>query len=134
VTNYTPGIERRGYPTAVNRRDFLLFRTDGSKKTVELSCERLYMHYRDAQLAELPPDAPLDDGGEPPTRFDRRSPRQLFDALASDLCDVDVLRVIQTDWLAAEDFGREVESLAATLRARGARVEFITPNAQLLKS
>ena len=120
----------------MNRRDFLLFRPDGSKKTVELSCERLYMHYRDAQMAELPADAPPADGGEPPARFDRRSPRQLFEALAIDLRDVDVVRVTQPEWLAAEDFRREVESLAATLRARGARVEFtnLNPNPQILKS
>ena len=120
----------------VNRRDFLLFRTAGSEKTVELSCERLYMHYRDAQMVELPPDASLDDGGEPLARFDRRSPRQLFDDLAIDLRDVDVVRVSQTEWLAADDFRREIESLAATLRARGARVEFTNPrsNPQILKS
>jgi hypothetical protein len=120
----------------MNRRDFLLFRTAGAEKTVELSCERLYMHYRDAQMAELPPDASLDDGGEPPARLDRRAPRQLFDDLAIDLRDVDVLRVSQTEWLAADDFRREIESLAATLRARGTRVEFINPhsNPQILKS
>ena len=109
----------------MNRRDFLLFRTAGSEKTVELSCERLYMHYRDAQIAELPPDAPLDDGGEPPARFDRSSPRQLFDALAIELRDVNVLRVTQTEWLAADDFRREVEALADALRTKGARVEFM---------
>jgi hypothetical protein len=108
----------------MNRRDFLLFRTVGAEKTVELSCERLYMHYRDAQIAELPPDTPLDDGGEPPARLDRRSPRELFDALAIELRDVNVLRVTRTEWLAADDFRREVESLAAAVRARGGRVDF----------
>jgi hypothetical protein len=120
----------------MNRRDFLLFRTAGSEKTVELSCERLFMHYRDAQLGELPPD-PNVDHGEPPARFTMRTTRQLFEDLAGDLADADVLRVTHAEWLAAaDDFRREIGSLAATLRARGARVEFTNENSnpQILKS
>ena len=109
----------------MNRRDFLLFRTAGSEKTVELSCERLFMHFRDAKMAELPPDDHMEDGGEPPARFEQRSARQLFDDLALDLREVDVLKVTQTEWLAADDFRREIERLAAAVRAGGGRVEFL---------
>jgi len=33
----------------MKRRDFLLFKTDGRTKTVEVSCERLYMQFVDAR-------------------------------------------------------------------------------------
>ena len=108
----------------MNRRDFLRFRTAGSEKTVELSCERLYMHYRDAQTAELPVEPDVDEG-EPPARFTMRTTRQLFDDLAADLDQADILRVTHAEWLdAAVDFRHEVEQLAASIRARGGRVEF----------
>ena len=107
----------------MNRRDFLLFRTEGRTKTVELSCERLYMRYVDARRAPEPDaDAGVADG-EPPARFDRRSARQLFDDIARDVADADLLRVTQTEWLAEEDFRREVTALVDLVRARGGRVE-----------
>ena len=109
----------------MNRRDFLLFRTDGRTKTVDLSCERLYMLYVDARNAESSdtPDALETPGGEPPARFEMRTTRQLFDDLARDLIDADVLRVTHTEWLAADDFKREVDALVDAVRARGMRVE-----------
>ena len=107
----------------MNRRDFLLFRTDGRTKTVELSCERLYMRYVDARRTAEPDDDDAAVNGEPPARFDRRSVRQLFDDLARDLRDADLLRVTHTEWLAEEDFRREVTALVDVVRARGARVE-----------
>lgn len=106
----------------MNRRDFLLFRTEGHTKTVELSCERLYMRYVDARrMPEPDADAVVD--GEPPARFDRPSARQLFDDLAHDLREADLLRVTHTEWLAEEDFRREVTALVDAVRARGGRVE-----------
>jgi hypothetical protein len=108
----------------VNRRDFLLFRTAGSQKTVELSCERLYMHYRDAQTAELPPE-PEVEHGEPPARFTMRTTRQLFDDLAADLDDADVVRVTHGEWLADVDFRRALERLLTALRTRGKRVDWL---------
>jgi hypothetical protein len=107
----------------MNRRDFLLFRTDGRTKTVELSCERLYMQYVDARRTSEPDDDDATVNGEPPARFERRSVRQLFDDLAHDLGDADLLRVTDTEWLAQEDFRREVTALVDAVRARGARVE-----------
>jgi hypothetical protein len=109
--------------TAMNRRDFLLFRTEGRTTTVELSCERLYMRYVDARRAPEPdaPDAIVD--GEPPARFDRRSVRQLFDDIANDVRNADLLRITQTEWLSEEDFRREVMALVDGVRARNGRVE-----------
>jgi hypothetical protein len=108
----------------MNRRDFLLFRTEGHSKLVELSCERLYMQYVDSRHTAGPETAePLEEGGEPPARFDTRTTRQLFDDVARDLEQADVLRVTQTEWLADEGFRREVDALASTVRLRGGRVE-----------
>jgi hypothetical protein len=109
----------------MNRRDFLLFRTEGRTKTVELSCERLYMRYVDARRMPEPDADGVVIDGEPPARFASRSVRQLFDDLAHDLRDADLLRVTHTDWLAEEDFRREVTALVDVVRARGARVEVL---------
>ena len=106
----------------MNRRDFLLFKTEGRTKTVELSCERLYMLYVDTRNT---PDAePLEVyDGEPPARFEIRSARQLFDDISRDLDGVDILRVMHTEWLADGDFKREVETVIASVQRRGGRVE-----------
>lgn len=106
----------------MRRRDFLLFRTEGRAKTVELSCERLYMLYVDTRNTPGP-EAAEEYDGEPPARFELRTVRQLFDDLARDLRDADVLRVTHTEWLADEEFTREVTALADAVRARGGRVE-----------
>jgi hypothetical protein len=106
----------------MNRRDFLLFKTVGHSRTVELSCERLYMLYVDTRNAqdEEPPEV---HEGEPPARFAIRSARQLFDDIGRDLDGVDILRVMHTEWLADGDFRREVETLIAAVQGRGGRVE-----------
>ncbi len=108
----------------MNRRDFLMFRTDGRTKTVELSCERLYMRYVDARRTPEPDDDAAVNG-EPPARFERRSVRQIFDDLAHDLREADVLRITDTEWLAEQDFSREVKALVDVVRARGSRVEML---------
>src|SRR5262245_43054404 len=109
----------------MKRRDFLLFRTEGRTRTVELSCERLYMRYVDARPAPEPDAADLVVDGEPPARFERRSVRQLFDDTAHDLREADLLRITQTEWLADEDFRQEVTALADLVRERGGRVEMV---------
>ena len=109
----------------MNRRDFLLFRTEGRTRTVELSCERLYMRYVNARRAPEPDTADGIVDGEPPARFDRRSVRQLFDDIAREVHDADLLRVTQTEWLTEEEFRGEVTALADAVRRRGGRVEML---------
>lgn len=106
----------------MNRRDFLLFRTEGRTKTVELSCERLYMLYVDTRNAPGPEPADAYDG-EPPARFEMRSARQLFDDVGRDLSDVDILRLTHIEWLADAEFRSEVDALIAAVRTRGGQVE-----------
>jgi hypothetical protein len=106
----------------MNRRDFLLFRTEGRTKTVELSCERLYMLYVDTRNAPgLEPADAYD--GEPPARFEMRTARQLFEDVGGDLSDVDILRLTHIEWLADAEFRSEVDALIAAVRTRGGQVE-----------
>jgi len=112
----------------VNRRDFLLLRTVARTRVAELSCERLYMRQFDIRVTGRRPDVDFPEGdpsaGEPPAVFDRRTTQQLFDHLERDLAGVDVLRVVDARWLAGDDLKSEFESLLASFRSRGGRVEF----------
>jgi hypothetical protein len=112
----------------MNRRDFLLLRTDAGDRVAELSCERLYMRQFDIHLTGRRPgvDFPAGDpsAGEPPAVFDQRTTRQLFDSLQRDLEGVDVLRVVDARWLADDELTCEFESMLASFRSRGGRVEF----------
>ena len=116
----------------MNRRDLLLLRTDRDRRVAELSCERLYMHYQHTRLtmdrAVQPPAAdaasPWSDDNEPPAVFDERTTRQLFSDIDRELRRADVVRVVDTGWLAVEAFRRDVEDLLAAFRRRGGRVEY----------
>jgi hypothetical protein len=112
----------------MNRRDFLLLRTVARSRFAELSCERLYMRQFDIRLTRRRPevDFPESDpwAGEPPTVFDERTTRQLFDNLERDLEGVEVLRVVDARWLAGDELRSEFEALLVSFRSRGGRVEF----------
>lgn len=112
----------------MNRRDFLLFRIDDKRRVVELSCERLYMQYLDAQLTWGPQQDPAVAegstwGGEPPAEFEPRSVEQLFANVERDLESADVLVIAEPRWLASEPLQPHLETLIASFRARGGRVE-----------
>ncbi len=77
----------------MNRRDFLLLRTDDPSGAV-LSCERLYMRYVDSQM---------DD-----------TTNALFANLSDELRRVKTLRLTDTSWLACSDLK---ERLDAALRS-----------------
>jgi hypothetical protein len=112
----------------MHRRDFLLFRTEQRLRIAEISCERLYMQYVDAQATARSAAEPLDDdpwSGEPPANLEVPTAQQLFADLDHDLEHVDVVRVGGRDWLAADAFRREFELLMSSVRARGGRVEYL---------
>ena len=115
----------------MNRRDFLLLRTRGRERVLELSCERLYMRYADAesgagraQLSGVCAEDPEPCEGEPPTEIVTTTTSQLFAELERELSGADVLRVLERDWLAGEAFQREVEARVDAFRRRGGRVEY----------
>ena len=113
----------------MNRRDFLLLRTEQATRVAELSCERLYMHYQHSSVtmrsAASATSAAVELGeGEPPTVCVERTTRQLFSEVDHELRRADVLRVLETQWLAVDAFRRDVEGLLAAFRRRGGRVEY----------
>lgn len=118
----------------MKRRDFLRFRTERDTRTVEISCQRLYMDYLERRATGGPPDTggqsdgnfdPAEEG-EPPTAFDERTTEELFANLERDLDGADVLRVTGHRWLSEGDgeLLREFDRLVSSFRARGGRVEF----------
>jgi hypothetical protein len=115
----------------MNRRDFLLLRKEPRQREFELSCDRLYMQCLDTEMTGLPPDDVADPaetspwGGEPPAKFAGRSREQLFEALDRELREVEVLKVVNSQWLVGDlrqDFDRLMEGFCA----RGGRVEIQT--------
>ena len=123
----------------MNRRDFLLLRTE--PRVAELSCERLYMRCLDTQLTGGQRDQSADSGapsaapalgcgsgetsqwgGEPPARFAQRTSQQLFEELDRELREVDVLRVVDTQWL-VDDLRQDFDNLMVLFRERGGRIE-----------
>jgi hypothetical protein len=114
----------------MNRREFLLFSRRADQHVVELSCERLYMQFGESQLMEqrrAEQAGRMDDvdlsSGEPPAVFDQPTVDRLFADLERRLRDVDVLRLVEVDWLTCADFRARVESLCAAVQARGGRIE-----------
>ena len=109
----------------MHRRDLLLLRTASGRSIAELSCERLYMQFVDAEAAPkasghsgLEPDQ-----GEPEAIFDTKPAAQLFDDLADTLCRADIVKVVDRSWLADRAFNQRVEGLLHAVRTRGTRVE-----------
>jgi hypothetical protein len=110
----------------MNRRDFLSLRTGPRGRTLELSCERLYMRCLDSRVGDAENRAPDYDVsvGEPPAVRSARTPSELFDQIDRDLVNVDTLMVRDPAWLADNDLKERFEAVLISFRARGGRVEF----------
>jgi hypothetical protein len=85
----------------MDRRDLLLLRVRAGRHA-ELSCERLYMQFVDAQAEE-------------------RTAR-LFTDLSRDLENVATVRVVDRAWLSSAELRSELEAALASFRMRGGRV------------
>lgn len=110
----------------MNRRDFLLLRTNTNRRVLELSCQYLYVRHVDIQALGRGEhaDARPPSEGEPPAVFEERTTDQLFEGLDRDLGEVDVLRIVNRDWLVSEDLRRQLDALVKAFRARGGTVEY----------
>lgn len=113
----------------MNRRDFLLFRTDGTKRTVELSCQKLFVHYLDicSGFAQGTPEAGLLNGiewwaGEPPLAVATTAPDEFFRKVQSDVLVADKLRIVDMEWMTQDEFRIRVETLIAAFRAAGGEI------------
>ena len=112
----------------MNRRDFLLLRKDTRQREFELSCDRLYMQCLDTDMTGPQPEDAGDPaetspwGGEPPAKFTGRSREQLFEALDLELRKVEVLKVVNSQWLVG-DLRQDFDRLMEAFCARGGRVD-----------
>ena len=86
----------------LNRRDLLLLGINRRQRSVDLSCEWLYMKYCDTQLDNTTHD--------------------LFDRLEFELHSVDTIRLLDTAWLTRQDFRDWLEPILISVRARGGRI------------
>ena len=112
----------------MNRRNFLMLKTERGIRTLELSCQRLHMYCLEMRVTSGQQDEDFDptQDGEPPTAFDERTTEQLFESLGRDLDGVDLLRVVEHRWLSEgdEELQTGFDGLLSSFRARGGRVEF----------
>ena len=132
----------------MNRRAFLRLTVRGRERVLDLSCERLYVRWVDARAGAADTGAtewdaadtgaagahPKGDAsvsphgmpaweGEPLLDVAVPSADELLLELERQLSVVQVLRVSGREWLASEDFRREVDARIEAFRRRGGRVE-----------
>ncbi len=79
-------------------------------RSVELSCEQLYMKFCDSHL---------DD-----------TTQELFERLESELRSAEHIELVDTSWLASQDFRERLEPLLISVRARGGRVTLSSESAK----
>lgn len=115
----------------MNRRDFLSFRTEGSQRVAELSCEKLFMHFQDLSsgFQQATEEAgTLDDAdwwaGEPPLSIHGIDPETFFRGVLGEMRETHCLQVLDMEWLVQGDFRIRVETLLAAFKAQGGEVLF----------
>ena len=86
----------------MNRRDFILL-GGGRTRTLDVSCERLYMTFVEARM--------------------RGSTAALLARLAEQSARAGRMRLCETVWLARADFRSALEPVLATFESRGGTVE-----------
>jgi hypothetical protein len=102
----------------IPRRDFLLLRTMPSETVAELSGQALYMQSLDAALTHRTDDDGVRHAIDSPSDW----LEQTVAGLQRRLTTVDVVRVIDREWLDDGPLGRAVDEVLAGFRARGGRV------------
>ena len=83
----------------IERRDFLALKPG---RRADLSCERLYMRFLDAQA----------DG----------TTSDLFDRLAADLRAATVVHLTETAWLSRQDLNARLDEVLRSFKAAGGRI------------
>jgi hypothetical protein len=110
----------------MNRRDFLFLRSTPRGRVLELSCKVLYMRALNAGAGvKSPADRVFEHEpwmGEPPTDFETTGVEWLHQ-IEDELCNVDVLRLLDEEWLASTGISEQLEPLLTAFRNRGGRVE-----------
>jgi hypothetical protein len=85
----------------LNRRELFTLGLKRSR-SLELSCERLYMQYCDANL--------------------ENTTSELFERLEVELRGIHDLRLVDTAFLASQDFRKYLDPVLESVRARGGRI------------
>jgi hypothetical protein len=83
----------------IERRDFLALKPG---RPAELSCERLYMRFLDAQA--------------------EGTTTELFDRLAADLRAATVVHLTETAWLSRDELRSHLDGVLAVFKAAGGRI------------
>lgn len=107
----------------VSRRDFLRFRRTERGKVLEVSCRTLFMRLADATIDPEPLDDYEPWMGEPPTIVERRTAVEILDSFDADLRDVQVLRLLEPEWLEGIQGASRIQDTLESFRTRGGVVE-----------
>jgi hypothetical protein len=112
----------------MNRRDFLLLRRERETRVLEVSCQRLCMRYLDTLMDGVEPtegDAPDRWGHEPPLILQPRTTAQLFEGMARDLQEADVVRLVDPHWIKEGELSDELDRVLGDFKRRGGKVEVV---------
>jgi hypothetical protein len=101
--------------------------TLGTERTIEISCERIFMQCLAAPASVLPPRDGESWGdawqhAEPPAMREAPSVTAVVEQVARDLRGVAVVRLTDTQWLVGE-IRIELDRVLTAFRERGGRVE-----------
>lgn len=107
----------------VSRRDFLRLRTTEQGRILDVSCQMLFMRCSDASIEIPSPEDYEQSVGEPPAVLTRRTTEEIFDSLERELLGVQVLRLLDPEWLENISAGKRMSDIIAAFHARGGRVE-----------
>lgn len=110
----------------MKRRDFL-FLTHAEDDCVRLSCQQLYMHYRDLTRAESDTaNASAEHAewwtGEPESELALESPESFFRRLGEALHGKRRLELADKEWLGDAGLRRQIEQVLNAFRAAGGEV------------
>jgi hypothetical protein len=108
---------------SISRRDFLRLRRTERGKLLEVSCRALFMRASDAGIEPAVSEVWEPWMGEPPAVIHRRSLDDLLESFEQDLRDVQVLRLLEPEWLDTAPGSARFNAAIAAFRARGGIVE-----------
>lgn len=111
----------------MNRRDFLFLRPTPRGRTLELSCRALYMRTLDAQAPTTQADGIVFAHepwmGEPPADFQKSDTDDWLRQVEAQLRDVEILKLLDQEWLMPTGINEQLEPVLNAFRARGGRIE-----------
>jgi hypothetical protein len=112
----------------MNRRDFLFLRPTPRGRTLELSCRALYMRTLDTRAPTTQSEGSVFGHepwmGEPPTDFQKLEGDDWLRQIERQLEGVDVLKLLDDEWLKPTGIADQLEPLMTAFRARGGRIEY----------